>query len=127
MVVKSLAAYRQNRVIGASPVGLVVILLREAMRRIDAGRKALRAGQLEEAHRQLIRAQDIVYELRGAVNRDAGPIADNLIQLYDFVLRGLVDANIKKREDGLDALLEVLATLTSAWQELECSHASVQA
>lgn len=118
-MVNGLAAYARNRVLGASPAGLVLILLQEARRSVAAGRAALQQNKLEDAHRAFVRAQDIVYELRGALDFDAGEIAHNLARLYDFVLNGLMEANLKKREDQLDAVQEVLANLASAWSELD--------
>lgn len=117
------ATYARNRVLGASPAGLVLILLQEARRRVGLAQDALRKRQHEEAHHHLIRAQDIIYELRGAVDLDAGQLAHDLVSLYDFVLSGLLEANIKKTEGKLDVVAEVLANLASAWAELERGQA----
>lgn len=117
------AAYARNRVLGASPAGLVLILLQEARRRVSLGQAALRQGQKEEAHNNLIRAQEIIYELRGSLDMDAGQLAHDMARLYDFVLDGLLEANIKKSEGRLDAVAEVLANLAAAWAELDRGEA----
>ena len=112
-------AYMRQQVAGSSPVGLVIILLQEVTRRIVAARRALRERDYAEANRHFIKAQDIVYELRSAVNMDAGPMAEDLVRLYDFILGSLIKANLSQSDERLDTVLQIVMTLTSAWRELE--------
>lgn len=116
---QSLTLYRRQQVGGASSLGLLTILFQEVTRRIVAARRALRDGDYAEANRHFIRAQDIIYELRTAVNTEVGQISEDLINLYDYVLGGLMRANLSKSEEHLDTILKVLSVLGSAWRELE--------
>ncbi|HEX6990170.1 MAG TPA: flagellar export chaperone FliS [Bacillota bacterium] len=110
--------YKQQQVYGSSGAGLIVILLEEGRRRILAASRAIERRDLQGANEHLIRAQDIVYELRGALNPEAGEIAANLRQLYDFVIAGLIEANVKKSAERLPVLADILETLASGWREL---------
>lgn len=112
------AVYRTQHIAGAQPVELIVLLLQAARKHVQEAQKAIIDGAIEKANDALVRAQDIIYELRGAVNRDAGKLADDLIALYDFILSGLLDANLRKRTDRLDVILEILAVQAGAWREL---------
>src|SRR5690606_28275077 len=111
-------AYRQQQVYGSSGVGLIVILLEEGRRRILAAVRAIERREVQAANDHLIRAQDIIYELRGALNPDAGEIAENLRHLYDFIIAGLIEANVKKSAERLPMLAEMLETLASGWREV---------
>ena len=117
--------YKQQQVYGASGVGLIVILLEEGRRRILAAERAIERRDVAAAHDHLMRAQNIVYELRGALNPDAGEIAENLRQLYDFIIAGLIEANVRKSAERLPVLADLLETLASGWRELESSRAGV--
>src|SRR5271157_3268617 len=50
---------------------------------------------IEERSKHICRAQDAVTELMSALRMDVGEIARNLYRLYDYILRRLVEANIK--------------------------------
>lgn len=115
--------YKQQQVYGASGVGLIIILLDEGRRRVMAAERAIERRDVQAAHEHLVRAQDIVYELRGALNPDAGEIAENLRQLYDFIIAGLIEANVRKSAERLPVLADLLETLASGWRELESSRA----
>jgi len=116
--VRAALNYRQQQVYGASGAGLIVILLEEGRRRILAATRALERRDFNGVNDHLIRAQDIMWELRGALNPDAGEIAENLRRLYDFVIAGLVEANVKKSGERLPVLAEILETLASGWREV---------
>lgn len=111
--------YIRQRVVGAGAVELVVIALMEAQRRIGLAGRSLREQDIGAANTHLLRAQDIVWELRGAVNLEAGPLAVDLIRIYDFILDSLVEANVKKSDKRLTVVLEMLSTLIAAWREVE--------
>src|SRR5688572_11801627 len=52
---------------------------------------------LKAAHTNVVRAQDILVELLGSLNHEAGgQIASQLASLYDYCFRRLVIANVKK-------------------------------
>src|SRR4051812_32365196 len=88
--------YLAEKVNTASPAELIGMLYDAGVVAMQAGQAAVEAGQVSDAHRHLIRAQNIVVELRCSLNAEAGEIARNLHDLYEFVGRRLVDANLKK-------------------------------
>lgn len=81
------SAYRTSQVAGASRVGQIVLLYQGAIRFGAQHLAFLERRDIEQAHRSSIRCQEIVTSLRGSLDLSAGPIAVQLDQLYDFVLR----------------------------------------
>ena len=89
--------YRATRVETSGSVDLVVMLYQGAVKFIRVGLEALDQQDTKEAHECFVRAQDIVVELLGSLNREAGgDIAQQLAGLYDYCYRQLILANVKK-------------------------------
>lgn len=70
---------------------------------------------IEERTKHICRAQDAVTELMNALRMDAGEIAHNLYKLYDYILRRLVEANIKNDRARVEEVLKYLEDLRDAW------------
>ena len=71
---------------------------------------------IEARSRHLFKAQDAITELMSALKMDVGEIAHNLYRLYDYMLRRLVEANIKNDPSKCTEVLGYLETLRDAWQ-----------
>ena len=73
------------------------MLYQGAVRFIRLGIDAIERNDPKAAHTNLVRAQDIIVELLGSLNHEAGgQIAGQLASVYDYCFRRLVTANIKK-------------------------------
>jgi flagellar protein FliS len=118
------AAYRTAQVVSANRAGQIVLLHQGAIRFATQHLAWLERRDIEQAHRATIRCQEIVAALRGSLDLSAGPIALQLDQLYDFVLRRLVDGNITKEPKPTEEAIQVLRGLLEAWQELASRPAS---
>jgi len=112
------SAYRTAQVVGASPAGQIVLLYQGAIRFGAQHLAWLERHEIEQAHKASIRAQEIVSALRGSLDLSAGPIAIQLDELYDFVLRRLAAGNMTKDPKPTEEALQVLRGLLEAWQEL---------
>ncbi len=72
---------------------------------------------IEERSKHICRAQDAVTELMSALRMDVGEIARNLYRLYDYILRRLVEANIKNDRARVEEVLKYLESLRDAWSQ----------
>jgi flagellar protein FliS len=117
------AAYRKVEVETASPEKLVVMLYNGAIKHVEEGKRAIAAQDLRATHDHLLRAQEIVTELRGALDLTAGEIAFNLDRIYDYLHRLLVQANLKKYAAPLDECLTHLRDLRDTWAEISARPA----
>ena len=61
----------------------------------------------------------IVQELSGTINMDGGEIANNLKNLYGFVLESLTKADISNNRDALNDAEKVVEILQGAWHEIQ--------
>ena len=117
--------YLAEKVNTASPAELIGMLFDAGMVAMQAAKAAIEARSVADAHRHLVRAQNIVVELRCSLNPEAGEMAANLEALYDFLGRRLVDANVKKDQAIVDDCIRVFAPLRDGWAEALLGRAPV--
>lgn len=117
--------YRQTSIQTAPPEQLIVMLYDGAVRFLEQAKAALREG--EDASQPLGRAQDIMVELAGSLNRSAGPIADNLAQLYDFWIHRLFQAQVRRDVALVDEVLSMVRDLREAWATIAIQQRRVAA
>ena len=77
----------------------------------------LELRDLEAPNRQLLRAQEIILELMISVDVNVGPVARNLFDLYEFMHRHLVQANIRKDAQMVGEVEQLLRDLVPAWEQ----------
>jgi len=108
--------YRQNSITSAPPEELTYMLYSGGVRFILQGIKHIEERNIEEAHNSIVRAQEIYAHLAGTLNEEI-EISNNLSRLYDFMIRHLAQANIKKDINMLREVLELAEELRDTWRE----------
>ena len=115
----ALSAYRQNSIDTASPGRLIVMLYEGVVTALDKTEAALSMPvDVEVAHKELTRCQDIVLELMQALNHDAGEMAVRLATLYEYCHHQLVQANATKDMTHAEPVRAIFADLRDAWTEI---------
>jgi flagellar protein FliS len=109
--------YRQTQTQTAAPGELVVMLYQGAIRFVGAGIEAIENKDVPTAHNSLLKAQAIVSELTETLDLErGGDIARNLANIYDYVNRRLVEANLAKNPQPAREVQALLRDLLPAWQ-----------
>lgn len=116
----SYKAYKRVDVETASQGKLIVMLLNAALMKAEEGRQEMSKSppDVAQIHNSLIRAQDIVAELRAALDMSAGEVAANLDRLYEYFQHLLIEANIKKETKHIDQFVHFVSQLRDTWDEL---------
>lgn len=118
-------AYRTTQIKTASPADLLLLLYDGAIKWCKLAEMHLDSGEGELAHQALLRGQDILDELVISLDFSAGgEIAQGLYQLYDYMRRRLIEANIKKDKELVIEIVGMLQELREVW--LEASKAAQQ-
>ncbi len=125
----ALQALRQYRSIGlesevssASPVRLVQMLMEGALTRLAGARVAMERGQIGVKGEQIGKAIDIVEGLRLSLDHEqGGELAANLEGLYDYMVRRLVEANLRNDPAILDEIARLLGEIKRGWDALASS------
>ena len=120
--------YRSTKVETASPVDLVVMLYQGVVRFSRQAVEAVERGDIKAAHTSFLRAQDIIAELVGSLNHEAGgEVARNLELVYDYAFRRLVEANVRKDAAPAREVIKIFRDLGTAWQEIAGQQRQVRA
>jgi flagellar protein FliS len=120
--------YQTQAVLTASPGQLVLMLYDGALRFLGYALDALQSPEdmprrIEIINTNLIKAQNILTELQSNLNHEAGgDHAANLDRLYDYYLRRLFEANIKKQVEPVIEIERLLRMLRDGWAEMLCAH-----
>ena len=110
--------YKKVDVETASQGKLIVMLFNGAIQRAEEAKRQIEKGRLDGVHNNLIRAQEIIGELRGALNMSAGDIARNLDRIYEYFQHLLIMANIRKDTAPIAQCVQMMTSMRDTWAEL---------
>jgi flagellar protein FliS len=121
-------AYLESQVLTADPLELVRLLYRAAG---DATRSAsahLAAGRIAERSHQIMKAHAILSQLSVSLDHTCGgTLSRSLAELYDYLQRRLLEANLRQKAEPLVEVESLLATLLEGWEQIRVhDHAPVQ-
>lgn len=114
-------AYRQigteTGVAGATPHKLVAMLFDGFMETLAHAKGAMRAGRIEAKCQAISKAVRIVDEgLRGSLDlKGGGKLAQDLYDLYGYLVMRLTLCNVRNDEAGLDECQRLMQPLREAW------------
>lgn len=110
-------AYTKVGVETASQGKLVVMLFNGAIQRAEEAKRQIERRNLQGAHDNLVRSQEIVTELRSALNMNIGQVSHNLDRLYEYFQHLLVKANIRKETTHIDECVSLMTEMRDTWHE----------
>ncbi|MEW5953254.1 MAG: flagellar export chaperone FliS [Bacillota bacterium] len=108
--------YQQNAVSSAAPAQLTMMLYNGAIKFARQGVVAIEAAEIEEAHKAIMRVQDIINYLSATLN-PAYDVAGNLAALYDYMVYRLLQANLKKDAVLVQEVIAMLEELRDTWEQ----------
>lgn len=117
MAINPYAQYKQQGVLTASPTELVVMLYEGCIKQLKLSKIFLSEGNFESANASFQRAQDIITELVMGLDFNYN-IARELLNIYEFVQRTIIDLNLSKDANQVDPVIEILDDLRTAWVEV---------
>lgn len=116
--------YRRVDVETASSGKLILMLYDGAIRFCRQAASEWREGQEAQARSHVYRAQDILAELIGSLNFDAGPLATNLFQLYEYMNYRLIQSGLRRDPAAAEEVAHLLEELRQTWAQVLTSSAS---
>lgn len=123
----SLAAYQNSQdldVLSATPMQLVRMLYVGAIGSIQSACDHLRNGDIRERSRQITKACSIIEELTLSLDKErGGQVALDLTELYVYLHKRLIAANIEQQMEPMIEVKRLLETLLEAWREVPDSIA----
>lgn len=110
--------YQKSSTETASREQILIMLYDGAIQFLNKAKIALSEKKYDQSHENIIRAEDIIQEFINSMDKEAAPqLAENLISLYEYFIRRLVYANVKKQVEPIDEVLGYLKNLKATWQK----------
>jgi flagellar protein FliS len=126
-------AYRETGIKTASQGKLIVMMYDETIKQITAAigkigeNGKVKVAEIEGFAKHIAKAQDIITELMVALDMEkGGDVAKNLMTLYTYFNRELLDANISMNKDKLQFIAEMLNSLHEAWAAAAANTIAIQ-
>lgn len=116
-MMNSYQQYKKHNVMMANPMELVIMLYNGIIKRLRQAEIAIGEKDVEAANEHLQNAQDIVVELMMGLDLSYG-IAQNLLNIYEFVHHQITSINVSKQADGIEPLVSILTSLRDAWEQV---------
>ncbi len=121
-------SYRLAHVETATPERLLVMLYDSALKYLNLAEPAIRQKDLDSVHRNILKVEAIILELMSVLDMEVGgELARNLYELYDYIYRQLVQANLKQDPEIIKEVIVLLQPLRSAWSEASNTVAQLRA
>ncbi|WP_028307518.1 flagellar export chaperone FliS [Desulfitibacter alkalitolerans] len=110
--------YLQQQVSTVSQEKLVLMLYDGEIKFLKKALESIAAKNIQEAHYNILRAQDILMGLMSGLNMSTGQIAENLFNLYEYMHSRLVEANIYKDTSIIEEVLTMIIDLRNTWNQI---------
>ncbi|OSM06109.1 flagellar export chaperone FliS [Magnetofaba australis] len=111
-------SYKSSRANTASREDLLILLYEGAIRFLERSLQEKRDGRLAEHKTFLQKASAIISELQNTLDFDkGGQLAVQLFELYNFMLDSLTKANVKKEEQPIQDVIQMLTVLLDGWRD----------
>ncbi|NLM50284.1 MAG: flagellar export chaperone FliS [Clostridiaceae bacterium] len=109
--------YRKQSILTASQNELTLMLYNGCIKFINKTKLAIEEKDFGLAHEYNMRARAIIEEFMSTLNMEV-EIAQKLYMIYEYLLRRLQEANLKKDVAILDEVLRHVTKLRDTWEQV---------
>ncbi|MFT7433574.1 MAG: flagellar protein FliS [Alphaproteobacteria bacterium] len=111
--------YKEQQILNATPAERIVLCYNGAIKFLMQARVAIDNEDIQERFNNNKRASDIIFYLQDTVDlQKGGEIASNLFRIYGYMLRRLIDVDMKNDQEAIDDVIEKLKQLNVSWQKI---------
>lgn len=120
------AQYRNNKVMGASGPELTLMLYDGAIKFLNIADFAIERKDIQKAHDNIIKTEKIIDYLRNTLDMKY-PVAKDFENMYLYISRRLVEANITKDKDIVCEINGHMHAIRDNWVEvMKANHINVK-
>jgi flagellar secretion chaperone FliS len=98
-----------------TPQELTALMYEGLMENLESAIVFIDEQDYIEANQKLQKANDILHRLGVGLKYEAGPIAEQLDTLYNFMASELIEANLKKDKQKIEGVLKIVGEIAGAW------------
>ena len=111
------AQYNNSKVMTASPAELTLMLYEGAIKFCNIAEAAVEEKNIEKAHNNIRKVQNIIGYLQSTLDMQY-PVAQDFVNIYDYLAGRLVQANVKKDKEILKEINMHLHSVRDTWKEV---------
>ncbi|ANU26739.1 flagellar export chaperone FliS [Planococcus versutus] len=108
--------YQQNSVMTASPQELTLMLYNGSLKFMKMAKRAMNDKNFQDKNTNIIKAQNIVQELRSTLNSEMSMSA-GLEQMYEYMYNRLIEANMKNDVTALEDVEALMTDMRNTWKQ----------
>jgi flagellar protein FliS len=109
-------AYKQNAINTSSPGDLTLMLYNGCLKFIKLAKIAMEKNDVKQRNINLMKAQNIINELMITLDMNI-EISKEMLPLYDYMHRRLVDANIQNSVEIVEEVETFVLDFRNTWKE----------
>lgn len=109
--------YQGSAINTATPAELTLMLYNGAIKFCNLAAIGIEEKNIEKANNNLIKAQNIIWELQGTLDFKYD-IAKDFDLIYNRILNNLLLANVKKDMDSLNEALNDIRDIRDVWTQV---------
>ena len=87
--------YERSKILTASPAELTLMLYEGAIKYANIAIVAIEKGEIEKAHNSIRKVERIIEEFQATLDHKY-PVAKDFDEVYKYLQKRLVEANVKK-------------------------------
>lgn len=111
------AQYNNSKVLTASPAELTLMLYEGAIKFCNIAEMAVENNDVAKAHENILKVQRIIEYLRQTLDMKY-PVAQDFENIYVYLERRLVEANMQKDKEILEEVNTHLRSVRDTWKEV---------
>lgn len=111
------AQYNNSKILTASPAELTLMLYEGAIKFCNIAISAIEHKDIEKAHTNIVKTERIIEHFRLTLDMKY-EVAKDFDRVYEYLLRRLLQANIKKDVEILEEVNEHLRSMRDTWKEV---------
>ncbi|MCR5832125.1 MAG: flagellar export chaperone FliS [Lachnospiraceae bacterium] len=111
------AQYNQNKILTASPAELTLMLYDGAIKFCNIAIMGIEQNDIMKTHNNIMKVEKIIEEFQLTLNFKY-EIANDFNNVYNYLMRRLREANVKKDKEILEEVDEHLHTMRDTWKEV---------
>ena len=109
--------YERSKILTASPAELTLMLYEGAIKYANIAIMAIEKGEIEKAHNSIRKVERIIEEFQATLDHKY-PVAKDFDEVYKYLQRRLLEANLKKDKAIMEEVLGHLRTMRDTWKEV---------
>ncbi|MBE5837101.1 flagellar export chaperone FliS [Butyrivibrio sp.] len=118
--------YQTNKVMSASGPELTLMLYDGAIKFLNIADVAIEKNDISKAHENIVKTERIIDYLRNTLDMKY-PVAQDFENMYSYIARRLVEANIGKDRDILAEVNKHMHSIRDNWIEvMKANHVYVK-